>query len=109
MSIYDYLGHGKENAITKKRLAEKMNVPESKIRSMIEAARIGGGAQILMSCRNRPYGYYLASDDADQAKAEYIENLQSFGSRRKKIKRTFDGIRNEMRERFPNEQKERDL
>ena len=64
------LGHGQENAKSRKRLMQEMDMSDRKIRKLIEEARKRG--YIIVNVGN---GYYLA--DADEEKERYYRQEYS--------------------------------
>ena len=59
MSIVDFIPVGKENAITREALAQRVNLPDRSVRKMIEAARKGGA--LIMNAQDGT-GYYRSED-----------------------------------------------
>lgn len=59
MKIEDFIPCGKENAITRAALAERLCLPDRRVRKLIEEAR-NRGAMILNACDGS--GYYISED-----------------------------------------------
>ena len=70
MSILDYIGKGRENAVTRSQLVSRTGLPDRKVREMIEQAR-REGAPILNLQDGR--GYYL-SDELEDLRRQYKSN-----------------------------------
>lgn len=58
MKITDYIGHGRENAVTRSRLAEITGLGDRTIRELISQARRD---TVIINLQNGK-GYYLATD-----------------------------------------------
>lgn len=70
MSILNYIGTGRENAITRKELARLMDLPDRKVRNMIEAARREGATIVNLGDGE---GYYI-SDRLEELRHQYKMN-----------------------------------
>ena len=70
MSILDYIGTGKANAVTRQELVRQIGLSDRKVREMIECAR-RDGALIINSQDGA--GYYL-SDDLHDLRHQYTRN-----------------------------------
>ena len=60
--IEEYIPRGRENAVTRRELAQRTGLADRENRALIEAARLRG-VQIVSSS-GRP-GYYIAEDDSE--------------------------------------------
>ena len=70
MRITDFIGTGRENAVTRAELVARLNLPDRTIRNMIEAAR-KDGALILNDQTGA--GYYI-SEDVGELKRQLRRN-----------------------------------
>jgi hypothetical protein len=70
MNIVDFIPRGRENAIRRADLVARLNLPDRKVREMIEAAR-KDGALILNDQTGA--GYYV-SDDIGELKRQLKRN-----------------------------------
>ena len=70
MKILEYIGTGRENAVSRKELEMRMGLPDRTIRNMIEAARREGAVIVN---KGDGEGYYL-SDDINDIRHQYKMN-----------------------------------
>lgn len=70
MNILDYIGTGRENAITRRELRLRLNLPDRTIRNMIEDARREGA---LIVNDGSGIGYYV-SDNLQDLHRQYKMN-----------------------------------
>ena len=70
MKILDYIGTGKENAVTREQLEMRMGLPDRTIRNMIETARREG---VVIVNKGDGEGYYI-SDDLNDIRQQYKMN-----------------------------------
>lgn len=68
--ITNFIGIGKENAVTRKQLVSLLGLPDRRVRRMIAEAR-EHGAPIIND--QDGYGYYL-SNDLYELRRQYITN-----------------------------------
>lgn len=68
--ILDYIGTGRENAVTREELAMRLELPDRTVRQMIEAARRDGA---LIINKGDGAGYYL-SDNLEDLKRQQKMN-----------------------------------
>ena len=62
MNITDYIGIGKDKAVTRTELCNRLGMTDRTVRKMIELAR-AEGALIINAQDGR--GYYISEDEAD--------------------------------------------
>lgn len=62
MNITDYIGTGKDKAVTRTELCARLGLTDRTVRKMIETAR-AEGALIINAQDGR--GYYISDDEAD--------------------------------------------
>lgn len=62
MNITDYIGTGKDKAVTRTELCSQLGMTDRTVRKMIETAR-AEGALIINAQDGR--GYYISEDEAD--------------------------------------------
>ena len=86
MSVADYLGRGKDRAITARILCSALGIRHRELTKMIEQER-RAGAPICASCDAEQPGYYLA--DGPGELAAYIKSLDR---RIKEVTRTRDAM-----------------
>lgn len=70
MNITDFIGIGRENAVTREQLRLRLNLPDRKIRNMIEEARKDGA--LIINAQDGA-GYYV-SDDLGELKRQHRSN-----------------------------------
>lgn len=70
MNITDFIGTGKENAVTRGELVAILNLPDRQVRKLIQEARDRG--EIIINAQDGA-GYYL-SDDVGELKRQYRLN-----------------------------------
>lgn len=70
MNVLDYIGTGRENAVTRQELVRRMDLPDRKVRNMIEAARRDGA---LIVNDQTGAGYYI-SDKLEDLRHQYTRN-----------------------------------
>lgn len=70
MNICDFIPRGRENAIRRADLVARLNLPDRKVREMIETAR-KDGALILNDSSGQ--GYFI-SDDIGEIKRQYLQD-----------------------------------
>lgn len=70
MNILDYIGTGRENAVTRRELRLRLNLPDRTIRNMIEDARREGA---LIVNDGSGIGYYV-SDNLQDLHRQYKMN-----------------------------------
>lgn len=68
--ITNFIGAGKENAVTRGELVAILNLPDRQIRRMIQEARERG--EIIINAQDGT-GYYM-SDDVGELKRQYAAN-----------------------------------
>ena len=71
MKILDYIGTGRENAVTREELEMRMGLPDRTIRSMIETARREG---VLIINDGSGAGYYISDNLEDLKKQQKMNN-----------------------------------
>ena len=74
MKILDYIGTGKENAVTREELTERLSLPDRTIRSMIEAARREG---VLIINDGSGAGYYISDNLEDLKRQQKMNNSRA--------------------------------
>jgi DNA-binding transcriptional regulator LsrR (DeoR family) len=62
MNILDYIGFGKDNAVTRDQLCARTNLSDRVVRKLIEIARIEGAVIIN---EQDGAGYYISEDPKD--------------------------------------------
>ena len=72
MKIVDFIPVGRENAIRRVELVQRLNLPDRRVREMIERARKDGA--LIMNAQDGA-GYYL-SDDLGEIKRQYGRNYR---------------------------------
>ena len=70
MRITDFIGMGRENAVTRAELVQRLNLPDRKIREMIEQARKDGA--LILNAQDGA-GYYI-SEDVGELKRQLHSN-----------------------------------
>ena len=70
MNIVDFIGVGKENAVTRGELVALLNLPDRKVRRLIQEAREQG--EIIINAQDGT-GYYR-SEDLDELERQYKAN-----------------------------------
>ena len=70
MNICDFIGTGRENAVTRSELVALLNLPDRTIRRMIQEARDRG--EIIINAQDGA-GYYM-SDDVGEMKRQLALN-----------------------------------
>lgn len=70
MNICDFIPRGRENAVTRSELVQRLNLPDRKIREMIEGARRDGA--LIINAQNGE-GYFL-SEDVGELKQQLRRN-----------------------------------
>lgn len=70
MNIVDFIPTGKENAITRADLVRVLNLPDRKVREMIETARKDGA--LILNAQDGA-GYYI-SEDVGELKRQLHSN-----------------------------------
>lgn len=70
MNIIDFIPYGKENAVTRWQLMDRLNLPDRQIRRMIQSARNRG--EIIINAQDGS-GYYR-SLDIGELKRQYKTN-----------------------------------
>ena len=70
MNICDFIGTGKENAVTRGELVAILNLPDRQVRKLIQEARTRG--EIIINDQDGA-GYYL-SDDLGEMKRQLALN-----------------------------------
>lgn len=70
MNIVDFIPYGKENAVTRWQLADRLNLPDRKIRRLIQEARERG--ELILN-DSSGYGYYR-SLDVGELRRQYKTN-----------------------------------
>lgn len=70
MNVTDFIGIGKENAVTRGELVAILNLPDRQIRKLIQEARDRG--EIIINAQDGA-GYYK-SDDEGELKRQYLTN-----------------------------------
>ena len=70
MNITDFIGTGRENAVTRWQLMDRLNLPDRTIRRLIQEARERG--EIIINAQDGS-GYYI-SDDIGDLKRQYAAN-----------------------------------
>lgn len=70
MNICDFIGVGRENAVTRASLVARLNLPDRTIRNMIATARKNGA--LIMNAQDGA-GYYI-SDDIGELKRQHRRN-----------------------------------
>ena len=70
MNITDFIGTGKENAVTRGELVAILNLPDRAVRRLIQEARERG--EIIINAQDGT-GYYR-SDDVGELKRQYATN-----------------------------------
>lgn len=70
MNIVNYIGVGRENAVKRSELAIILNLPDRKVRSLIEDARRQGA--LIINAQDGA-GYYI-SEDLGDLKRQYNTN-----------------------------------
>lgn len=76
MNVVDFIPTGKENAITRSDLVRMLNLPDRKVREMIETARKDGA--LILNDQDGA-GYYI-SDDLGELKRQLKQNQSRAGS-----------------------------
>ncbi len=76
MKITDFIPTGKENAITRADLVRVLNLPDRKVREMIETARKDGA--LILNAQDGA-GYYI-SEDVGELKRQLKQNESRAGS-----------------------------
>lgn len=74
MSIMDYIGVGRENAVTRKELAQRTDLPDRTIRNMIEAARRDGA---LIVNDGSGAGYYISNNLEDLKRQQKMNHSRA--------------------------------
>ena len=62
MRVTDYIGVGRQNAVTRAQLVERMRMPDRKVRNLIEEARREGA--LIVNAQDGA-GYYISEDLAE--------------------------------------------
>ena len=70
MKITDFIGTGRENAVTRSQLVTILNLPDRRIRRLIQEARERG--EIIINAQDGA-GYYI-SDDVGEMKRQLALN-----------------------------------
>lgn len=70
MNITNFIGVGRENAVTRGELAAMLNLPDRQVRKLIQEARDRG--EIIINDQSGA-GYYI-SDDVGELKRQYATN-----------------------------------
>ena len=70
MNICDFIGYGKENAVTRGELVTLLNLPDRKVRKLIQEARSRG--EVIINDQSGA-GYYR-SNDLGELKRQYRRN-----------------------------------
>lgn len=99
MNITDFIGRGRENAVSREELCRRVNLPDRKVRKHIEEARKRG--EIIIN-DGSGVGYYISDNLAD-LEAQYRMNQHRAMSilvqqkyLRRKIKEMKDGEQQEV-------------
>lgn len=70
MNVLDYIGTGRANAVTRQELVRRMDLPDRKVRNMIEAARRDGA--LIINAQDGA-GYYIG-DRLEDLRHQYKIN-----------------------------------
>lgn len=70
MNVLNYIGVGRENAVTREQLVERLRMPDRKVRNLIEDARREGA--LIVNAQDGA-GYYI-SEDLTELHRQYRSN-----------------------------------
>ncbi len=90
MNICEFIPTGKENAITRADLVRRVNLPDRKVREMIETARKDGA--LILNAQDGA-GYYISNDVG-----ELKRQLRSNHSRAMSVLRQNTHLRRKIKE-----------